>query len=151
MHTGTMRTVCLSDRRMLRFLLRCFKRTFELRKARREDRRRLEKELFIKQIELANKFNLPIQIHTRDAHIDTISILKEHSVNNKGIFHCCPLNQELIKEAVGLGYYISFCGNITFKNAKADEIIKAVPDDKFLIETDCPYLSPEPNRGKRNV
>ena len=115
-----------------------------------KDNKEIQKELFIKQIEMANKHNLPIQIHTRDAHIDTISILKEHSVNNKGIFHCCPLNQELIKEAVGLGYYISFSGNITFKNAKAAPCIELVPMDKILIETDSPYLSPEPYRGKRN-
>ena len=115
-----------------------------------KDNKDIQKELFIKQIELANIHNLPIQIHTRDAHIDTISILREHSVNNKGIFHCCPLNQELIKEAVELGFYISFCGNITFKNANSTPCIKLVPMDQILIETDSPYLSPEPNRGKRN-
>ena len=82
--------------------------------------------------------------------IDTIAILKEHPVNKKGIFHCCQLNQELIKEGLKLGYYISFSGNITFKNAKAEPCVSLVPLDKILIETDCPYLSPEPNRGKRN-
>ena len=115
-----------------------------------KDNKEIQKELFIKQIEMANKHNLPIQIHTRDAHFDTISILKEHPVNKKGIFHCCPLNQELIKEAVYLGYYISFCGNITFKNAKAAPCIELVPMNQILIETDSPYLSPEPYRGKRN-
>ena len=109
-----------------------------------------QKELFIQQIEIANKLNKPIVIHTRDAWVDTINILKEHPVNKKGIFHCCPLNQELIKEALKLGYYISFSGNVTFKNAKSDECIKLVPLDKILIETDSPYLSPEPFRGKRN-
>lgn len=115
-----------------------------------KDNKELQKELFIKQIEIANKLNKPIVIHTRDAAIDTIQILKEHPVNRKGIFHCCPLNQELIKEGLKLGYYISFSGNITFKNAKSEACVSLVPLDKILIETDCPYLSPEPNRGKRN-
>lgn len=111
----------------------------------------LQQFAFIKQIELANKLNLPIVIHTRDAVMDTIEILKKHPANKKGVFHCCPLNQELIKEALKLGYYISFAGPITFKNSRnAEEVIKLVPEDKMLIETDSPYLSPEPNRGKRN-
>ena len=115
-----------------------------------KDNKELQKELFIKQIEIANKLNKPIVIHTRDAWIDTIEILKDHPVEKKGVFHCCPLNQELIKEALKLGYYISFSGNVTFKNAKSEECIKLVPLDKILIETDSPYLSPEPFRGKRN-
>ena len=109
-----------------------------------------QKELFVKQIEIANKLNKPIVIHTRDAWVDTIEILKKHQVEKRGVFHCCPLNQELIKEALKLGYYISFSGNVTFKNAKSEECIKLVPLDKILIETDSPYLSPEPFRGKRN-
>lgn len=110
----------------------------------------IQKELFIKQIELANKYNLPIVIHTRDAAIDTIDILKNHPCNKKGVFHCCPLNQELIKEGLNLGFYISFSGNITFKNAKSDACIELVPLDRILIETDSPYLAPEPLRGTRN-
>lgn len=109
-----------------------------------------QKELFIKQIEIANKLEKPIVIHTRDAAIDTIEILKQYPVNKRGIFHCCPLNQELIKEGLKLGYYISFSGNVTFKNAKSESCISLVPLDKILIETDSPYLSPEPFRGKRN-
>ena len=112
----------------------------------------LQKQVFIKQIEIANKLGLPIVIHTRDAMIDTISILKEHTVKEKGVFHCCPQNQELIKEALELGFYISFAGPITFKNSKnANEIIKLVPNDRILIETDSPYLAPEPIRGTRNT
>lgn len=110
----------------------------------------IQKELFIKQIELANKYNLPIVIHTRDATVDTIDILKNHPCNKKGVFHCCPLNQELIKEGLKLGFYISFSGNITFKNAKSDACIGLVPLDRILIETDSPYLAPEPLRGTRN-
>ena len=110
-----------------------------------------QKEVFIRQIELANKFNLPIVIHTREAVMDTLQILKEHPVNKKGELHCCPFNRELVKEALKLGFYISFSGTCTFKNAKnAEEIVQMVPDDKFLIETDSPYLAPEPVRGTRN-
>ena len=116
-----------------------------------EKRRELQNKAFIEQIKLANKLELPIVIHTREAVMDTLDILKKNSVNKKGIFHCCPLNRELVKEALKLGFYISIAGPVTFKNSKnADEIINMVPMDKMLIETDSPYLSPEPNRGKRN-
>lgn len=116
-----------------------------------KENKELQKSAFIKQIELANKLELPIVIHTREAVMDTIEILKKYPVNKKGVFHCCPLNPELIKEALKLGFYISFAGPVTFKNSKnADEVIKLVPNEKMLIETDSPYLSPEPNRGKRN-
>ena len=111
----------------------------------------LQKQAFIKQIELANKLELPIVIHSRDAFIDTIDIIKNHKVNKTGVFHCCQQNQELVKQALQLGYYISFAGPITFKNSKnAPAIIDMVPLDKMLIETDSPYLSPEPHRGLRN-
>lgn len=106
---------------------------------------------FQKQIELANELKLPIVIHTREAVMDTIDILKHNEVLKKGVFHCCPLNRELVKEALKLGFYISFAGPITFKNSKnANEIIEMVPIDKILIETDSPYLAPEPVRGTRN-
>ena len=111
----------------------------------------LQRKAFIEQINLANELDLPIVIHTRDAVMDTLKILKENSVKNKGVFHCCPLNRELVKEGLKLGFYISFAGPVTFKNSKnANEIIQMVPNDKMLIETDSPYLSPEPLRGKRN-
>ena len=111
----------------------------------------LQQKAFKKQIQLANEQDLPIVIHTREAVMDTISILKEIEPIQKGIFHCCPLNRELVKEALKLGFYISFAGPVTFKNSKnANEIIQMVPLDRILIETDSPYLSPEPNRGKRN-
>ena len=111
----------------------------------------LQKHVFISQIEIANKLDLPIVIHTREAIYDTLDILKRNKCNKKGIFHCCPLNIDLVREGLKLGFYISFAGPVTFKNSKnADEIIKMVPLDKILIETDSPYLSPEPIRGKRN-
>ena len=116
-----------------------------------QDNKDLQKKAFIEQIKIANELNLPIVIHTREAVMDTINILKENIVKNKGVFHCCPLNRELVKEALKLGFYISFAGPITFKNSKnAEEIVKMVPLEKILIETDSPYLSPEPFRGKRN-
>ena len=112
----------------------------------------IQKKAFIEQIKLANEVNLPIVIHTREAVMDTIQILKENEVKNRGIFHCCPQNRELIKEGLKLGFYISFAGPITFKNSKnADEVINLVPNDRILIETDSPYLSPEPVRGTRNT
>ena len=115
------------------------------------ENKELQKKAFIEQIKIANELNLPIQIHTRDAIMDTLEILKQNNVNKKGIFHCCPLNRELVKEGLKLGFYISFAGPVTFKNSKnANEIIEMVPNDKMLIETDSPYLSPEPFRGKRN-
>jgi len=108
-----------------------------------------QKRAFIKQIEIANKLSLPIVIHSRDAFLDTIEVLKQNKT--KGVFHCCQLNMELIKEALKLGFYISFAGPITFKNSKnAEEIIDLVPIYKMLIETDSPYLAPEPVRGTRN-
>ncbi len=111
-----------------------------------------QKLAFQKQIELANKLELPIVIHTREAVYDTLEILKsEITPIKKGIFHCCPLNLDLIREGLKLGFYISFAGPITFKNAKnAGEAIQAVPLERILIETDSPYLAPEPKRGTRN-
>ena len=117
-----------------------------------KNNKELQKQVFIKQIELANKLNLPIVIHTREAVMDTIEILKNiKPVINPSVFHCCPLNRELVKEALKLGFYISFAGPVTFKNSKnAREIVDMVPIDKILIETDSPYLAPEPRRGTRN-
>lgn len=106
---------------------------------------------FIEQIKLANELNLPIVIHTREAVMDTLKILKQNTVNRKGVFHCCPFNRELVKEALKLGFYISIAGTVTFKNAKnAREIIEMIPLNRLLIETDSPYMAPEPVRGTRN-
>lgn len=115
------------------------------------DNKELQKKAFIAQINLANELNLPISIHTRDAIDDTIEIIRNYKVNNGGVLHCCPFNKELVKHGLNLGYYIAFGGTSTFKNSKnADEIIEMVPLEKILIETDSPYLSPEPLRGTRN-
>lgn len=116
------------------------------------ENKELQKLAFIEQIKIANKLNLPIVIHTREAVMDTLQILKENKVENTGIFHCCPQNRELIKEGLKLGFYISFAGPITFKSSKnAVEMINLVPNDRILIETDSPYLAPEPVRGTRNT
>ena len=116
-----------------------------------KENKEIQKQAFIMQIELANRLNLPITIHTREAVSDTLEILKQHPVQHKGVFHCCPLNRELVKEALKLGFYISFAGPVTFKNSKnAQEIAEMVPNDRMLIETDSPYLAPEPVRGTRN-
>ena len=116
------------------------------------DNKELQKRAFIEQIKIANKYNLPIVIHTREAVMDTLQILKENKVTKTGVFHCCPQNRELIKEGLKLGFYISFAGPITFKNSKnAEEMINLVPNDRILIETDSPYLAPEPVRGTRNT
>src|SRR5699024_87010 len=108
-----------------------------------EDNKELQKKIFIEQIKIANRQDKPIVIHSRDAYKDTIQVLKQWEVKKRGIFHCCQLNCELVKEALALGYYISLAGACTFKNAKhADEVIKLIPDERLLIETDSPYLAP---------
>ena len=111
-----------------------------------------QKQAFIKQIELANRVDLPIVIHCREAYIDTIDILKNVVLPNKrGVFHCCQLNMELIKDALSLGFNISFAGPVTFKNSKnVKECLDLIPLNRLQIETDAPYLSPEPLRGTRN-
>ena len=116
-----------------------------------KENKEIQKHIFISQINIANKLELPIVIHTREAIYDTLEILKNNNCKKKGVFHCCPLNVDLVREGLKLGFYISFAGPVTFKNSKnAEEIIKMVPLEKILIETDSPYLSPEPLRGRRN-
>ena len=116
------------------------------------DNKEFQRQTFVDQIKLANKLNLPIVIHSRDAVYDTLDILKNvQKVNKPSVFHCCQLNVDLVREALKLGFYISFAGPITFKNSKnASEIVNMVPVDKILVETDSPYLAPEPVRGTRN-
>ena len=116
------------------------------------ENKEMQKYAFLEQIILAKKVNLPIIIHSRDAIMDTIEILKQKILpEKKGILHCCQLNKDLVKAGLEAGCYISFAGAITFKSSKnALEIVQMVPEDRILIETDCPYLSPEPKRGTRN-
>ena len=110
-----------------------------------------QKEYFIKQINLANKYNLPISIHCRDAYEDCLNILKQHPVKRGGIMHCYGGSKEMMKEFIKLGFYIGIGGTVTFKNAvKIKEVAKEVPSDKYLLETDAPYLAPTPHRGEQN-
>lgn len=114
--------------------------------------RDIQKKWFIKQIRLAKELKLPIIIHDRDAHQDTLEILKkEDNFDNGVVIHCFSGSKELARQYVELGAYISLAGPVTFKNAKkAKEVAKSVPLDRLFIETDSPYLTPEPHRGKRN-
>ena len=114
-----------------------------------KDTRDKQIELFIRQIEIANRLNKPVIIHAREALGDTYNILRQHPC--KAVLHCYSGSYELAKEFIKLGYYISIGGPITFKNAKEPlEVAKNIPLDRLLIETDSPYLTPVPNRGKRN-
>ena len=116
-----------------------------------KETKELQKQAFINQIELANELKLPVSIHTRDAIDDMISIIRNYKIENGGVLHCCPFNRELVKHGLENGLYIGFGGTSTFKNSKnAKEIVNMVPENRILIETDSPYLSPEPKRGTRN-
>lgn len=111
----------------------------------------MQKKYFIEQINLANELNLPVVIHSRDADMDMLEILKTNKIKNNFVMHCFSSSVEILKEVLKLGAYVSIAGPVTFKNARSlTEVAKLVPEDKLLIETDCPYLCPEPNRGKRN-
>ncbi|MEW6991779.1 TatD family hydrolase [Colwelliaceae bacterium 6441] len=107
---------------------------------------------FRKHIRVANQLNKPLIIHTRDAQKDTLDILREeHAEKVGGILHCFTETWEMAEQAIEMGFYISFSGIVTFKNASAlREVAKKIPDDKLLIETDAPYLAPVPHRGEQN-
>lgn len=111
-----------------------------------------QKEIFLKQIELAHKISLPIIIHMRESTNETLQILENNKslIKNGGIFHCYNGSLEITKKIFNLGFYISIGGTITFKNSKMQEILKEIGIEKVMLETDCPYLSPEPFRGKIN-
>jgi TatD DNase family protein len=112
----------------------------------------IQKEVFRKQIRLARKVKLPIIIHNREATADILEILKEEKAEEVGgIMHCFSGSPEVARECVNMNFYISLGGPVTFKNAKKPkEVAAEVPLEKLLIETDCPYLTPHPFRGKRN-
>ncbi|MCM2991146.1 TatD family hydrolase [Bacillus safensis] len=112
----------------------------------------VQKEVFRRQIALAKEVNLPIVIHNRDATEDVVTILKEEGAAEVGgIMHCFTGSLEIAKACMEMNFYISFGGPVTFKNAKKPkEVVKEIPSDRLLIETDCPYLTPVPFRGKRN-
>lgn len=111
----------------------------------------IQKEVFIKQIKLANELNLPINIHDREAHKDCFDIIKEHNKNSKVIMHCFSGSKEFAQKCVKEGWFIALGGVVTFKNAiKMKEVATSIPLDKLLLETDAPYLTPVPFRGKEN-
>ena len=109
----------------------------------------LQKKIFEEQLDLAQELDLPVVIHSRDATEDTLNILRKRGKVN-GVMHCFSGSAETAKQMLDLGLHISFTGVLTFKNAKkAIGALSIVPMDKLLLETDCPYMAPEPNRGKR--
>jgi len=112
--------------------------------------RDVQREVFGRQMELARQLSLPVVIHDRDAHADCMEIIKKYP-DVRGEFHCYSGSAEMAKEILAMGWYLGFTGAITFKNArKALEVIEICPNDRFLLETDCPYLAPVPHRGERN-
>ena len=111
----------------------------------------VQKEWFTRQLDLAEKLNKPVIIHSREAAEDTFEIMKEYADKVRGVIHCYSYSPEQAKEYVKMGFYIGIGGVVTFKNAKKlKEVVENIPLDRIVLETDCPYLSPEPNRGKRN-
>ena len=108
-----------------------------------------QQEVFDQQLELANKLSLPVVVHDREAHADTLAFLRKH--RPQGVLHCFSGSWETAKEVLGLGMYIGLGGVVTFKNARHPvEVAQNVPLDRLLLETDCPYMAPVPHRGKRN-
>lgn len=111
----------------------------------------LQKEAFIKQIKFANQMNLPLNIHSREAHLDTLEILKKYNKNSTAIMHCFSGSLEFARECIKEGIYIALGGVVTFKNAKkTKEVATNIPLEYLLLETDDPYLAPVPFRGKEN-
>lgn len=110
--------------------------------------REVQRDVFEQQLALAVSLNLPVIIHDRDAHQDTLELLRKY--RPRGVLHCFSGSAEMAREVAGLGLYLGFTGVVTFRNArKALESAQVVPADRLLIETDCPYMAPEPHRGKR--
>ena len=111
----------------------------------------LQKAWFLRQLELARELDLPVLIHSREAAADTMDIMKEHAEGMSGVIHCYSYSKEMAREYVKMGFYIGVGGVVTFKNArKLKETVAEIPITSIVLETDCPYLAPEPNRGKRN-
>ncbi len=117
----------------------------------RDDNKEKQQKVFVEQIELANELDLPIVVHCRDAIGDTLEILKKHTPKRESLMHCYGGSEESAKEFLKLGFSFSFGGVVTFKNAKnVLKVVEALPLEKIMLETDCPYMSPEPFRGKLN-
>ena len=111
----------------------------------------IQEKWFRRQLDLAEELNLPVSVHSRDAAEDTLRILKEYAGRITAVMHCYSYSPELAEEYVKLGYYFGVGGVVTFKNGKKlKRTVEAVPMERILLETDCPYLAPDPYRGKRN-
>lgn len=116
-----------------------------------QDRRLLQQEIFIRQLDLARQLHLPVCIHDRDAHGDTLAILKKEAKGLRGVLHCFSGSLEMAQEVLKLDWFLGVDGPLTYKNAaKLPEIVQAVPLERLLVETDAPYLAPVPMRGKQN-
>lgn len=117
-----------------------------------EPGREVQKKWFLRQLELAWEVKLPVVIHSRDAAKDTLDIMKSfHAENLGGVIHCFSYTKEMAREYLNMGFYLGIGGVVTFKNAKKlKEVVEYMPMEQMVLETDCPYLSPVPNRGKRN-
>lgn len=110
----------------------------------------IQQKAFHFQLELASSLKLPVIVHERDAHEDGMRIIRDHR-DVTGVFHCYSGSLEMAKKLVDMGWYIGFTGVITFKNARrAVEVAASIPKDRIVLETDCPYMAPEPFRGRRN-
>ena len=113
--------------------------------------REVQKKWFIRQLELARELDLPVLIHSREAAADTMEIMKGHAKGLSGVIHCYSYSKEMAQEYIKMGFYIGVGGVVTFKNAKKlKEVVENIPLTSIVLETDCPYMAPEPNRGKRN-
>lgn len=117
-----------------------------------EPGREVQKKWFLRQLELAREVKFPVVIHSRDAAKDTLDIMKSfHAENLGGVIHCFSYTKEMAREYLNMGFYLGIGGVVTFKNAKKlKEVVEYMPMEQMVLETDCPYLSPVPNRGKRN-
>ncbi len=117
-----------------------------------EPGREIQKKWFLRQLELAREVKLPVVIHSRDAAKDTLDIMKSfHAENLGGVIHCFSYTKEMAREYLNMGFFLGIGGVVTFKNAKKlKEVVEYMPMEQMVLETDCPYLSPVPNRGKRN-
>ena len=110
-----------------------------------------QREVFIKQLRLANELNMPVCVHDRDAHGETLDILKEYNKNSHVVMHCFSGSVEFMRECLKMGMYIALGGVVTFKNAaKTHEVAREIPLERLLLETDAPFLTPEPHRGEEN-
>ena len=113
--------------------------------------REVQKKWFIRQLELARELDLPVLIHSREAAADTMEIMKEHAKGLSGVIHCYSYSKEMAQEYIKMGFYIGVGGVVTFKNAKKlKEVVENIPLTSIVLETDCPYMAPEPYRGRRN-